>query len=127
MREVPLLPLAFRVRWQGSVLCKLFRKYYCLHYSKDFALQAYESLWDDVMKQVLTQTSPSLLGISISTISYMLSTATLLNTNNAKRLELDDELAASLQEVVAGYTELDAAMFSSDEIDTLTGVLSCNN
>lgn len=79
------------------------------------------------MKQVLTQTSPSLLGISISTISYMLSTATLLNTNNAKRLELDDELAASLQEVVAGYTELDAAMFSSDEIDTLTGVLSCNN
>ena len=75
------------------------------------------------MKQILTQTSPSLLGIGISTISYMLSTATLSNTNNAKSLELDDELAASLREAVAGYTELDAATFSSDEIDALTAVL----
>jgi hypothetical protein len=75
------------------------------------------------MKQILTQTSPSLLSTGISAVSYMLSAVTLSNTNNAKILELDDELAASLREAAAGHTELDAATFSSDEIDALTGAL----
>jgi len=53
----------------------------------------------------------------------MLSAAALSNTNQVKILELDDELASSLREAVTGHTELDAATFSSDEIDVLTGVL----
>ena len=36
-----------------------------------------------------------------------------------------DELA-SLREAVTGHTELDAATFSSDEIDVLTRVLECS-
>lgn len=86
--------------------------------------QAYEALWDDVTKQILSQTSPSLLNNSLATLSHMMSTTTLSNTNVAKALELDDELAGALREVVAGQDELDAYTFSADEIDSLTATLS---
>lgn len=88
----------------------------------DSFCQAYETLWEDVTKQILTQTAPTLLNSALSTMSYMLSATLLSNTNNAKLLELDDELAGNLRDAVSGHAELDTATFSSEEVETLTGL-----
>jgi len=85
--------------------------------------QAYETLWDDVTKQILTQTSQAILSSAISSLMHMLQTATLANTNVSKFIELEDELASSLHEAVAGRDELDAVTFSEDEVDKLAAVL----
>lgn len=85
-------------------------------------IKAYEILWDDLSKQILTQSSPAVLNSAFSTMSYMLSSVLLSNTNAAKLLELDDELAGSLRGAVAEHAELDTATFSAEEIDNLTAI-----
>lgn len=55
-------------------------------------------------------------------MAYMLSFPLLSNTNRTKLLELDEELASQLQEAVSGHSELDTATFSTEEIETLTGL-----
>jgi cohesin complex subunit SA-1/2 len=44
-----------------------------------------------------------------------MSSTSLSNTNGTKILELEDELASSLRDVVAGRDELEVATFSEDE------------
>jgi len=43
-------------------------------------------------------------------------TTSLSNTNNTKILELEDKLAASLRDAVAGRDELEIASFTEDEV-----------
>lgn len=51
--------------------------------------------------------------------------ATLLaNTNNAKVIELEEELSTSLRDAVAGREELEIASFSEDEVHTLGAIAS---
>ena len=48
-----------------------------------------------------------------------MSVTSLSNTNNAKILELEEELSTSLRDVIAGRDELDIAAFTEDESLTL--------
>ncbi|KAF8314489.1 hypothetical protein DL93DRAFT_2097241 [Clavulina sp. PMI_390] len=85
-------------------------------------MTAYETLWDDITKQIVTQTAPALLSSALSAMSHMLNTPLLSNTNATKLLELDEELAENLREAVTGHAELDTASFSSEEIDSLSAI-----
>lgn len=78
---------------------------------------AYESLWDDIIKQILSQSSLPLLTNALTAVSHLLTiTATPLSTTNGtKILELEEELADALRTVVAGKEELDTATFDEEE------------
>ena len=46
----------------------------------------------------------------------------LSNTNSAKIVELEEELASSLRDAIGGRDELEVATFSDDEAHTLGGI-----
>lgn len=81
--------------------------------------QAYEHLWGDVTKQLLTHSSQTVLVPAVAAIHKFMSVTSLSNTNNAKILELEEELSTSLRDVIAGRDELDIAAFTEDESLTL--------
>ncbi|KAI5121584.1 hypothetical protein M0805_009455 [Coniferiporia weirii] len=85
-------------------------------------IAAYESLWDDVIKQFLTHSSAAVLNNSITTIVHLMSATSLSNTNSTKILELEDELASSLRDAVGGRDELEVATFSDDEAHSLGAI-----
>lgn len=87
-------------------------------------LQAYEGLWDDVIKQFLSHSSPITLSHANATMQHFTSTTLLSNTNNAKVVELEEELSTSLRDAVAGREELEIASFSEDEVHTLGAIAS---
>ena len=87
-------------------------------------MKAYETLWDDVTKQILTQSSPSVLSNALSTALYLLNTTSLANTNATKSLELEEEVSVSLREALSGRDELEVASFSEDEIRVIEAVIS---
>jgi len=89
-----------------------------------FMLQAYEGLWDDVIKQFLSHSSAITLSHANSTMQHLMSAALLANTNNAKVVELEEELSTSLRDAVAGREELEIASFSEDEVHTLGAIAS---
>ena len=78
-------------------------------------LQAYENLWGDVTKQLLTHSSQIVLVPAVAAIQKFMSVTSLSNTNNAKILELEEELSTSLRDAIAGREELDMAAFTEDE------------
>lgn len=78
-------------------------------------LQAYEHLWGDVAKQFLTHSSQIVLVPAAAAIQKFMSVTSLSNTNNAKILELEEELSTSLRDAIAGREELDMAAFTEDE------------
>lgn len=78
-------------------------------------LQAYEHLWDDVTKQLLTHSSQTVLVPAVAAIQKFMNVTSLSNTNNAKILELEEELSTSLRDAIAGREELDIAAFTEDE------------
>lgn len=78
-------------------------------------LQAYEHLWGDVTKQLLTHSSQTVLVPAAAAIQKFVSITSLSNTNNAKVLELEEELSTSLRDAIAGREELDVAAFTEDE------------
>lgn len=53
---------------------------------------------------------------------HLMNVSSLSNTNSTKILELEDELASSLRDVVAGRDELDMASFTEDEVLSLTAI-----
>ena len=55
------------------------------------------------------------LSNSITSIRHLLGATSLSNTNSSKILELEDELASSLRDAIAGRDELEVASFSDDE------------
>ncbi|KAK7021888.1 cohesin complex subunit [Paramarasmius palmivorus] len=63
---------------------------------------AYSALWSDVSKQLLTHSSPYVLTTAVHTITYLLANTSLANINSEQILELEDELATSLRDAVAG-------------------------
>ena len=88
------------------------------------AAQSYTSLWDDITKQFLSHSSPTVLTNAVSTIRYMMDTTSLSNTNSTKVLELEDELSNSLRETISGRDELEVASFDEDEVLALSAVCS---
>ncbi|KAH7106865.1 hypothetical protein BKA62DRAFT_631828 [Auriculariales sp. MPI-PUGE-AT-0066] len=85
-------------------------------------VSAYETLWDDVNKQFLTTSNPSVLSHAMDTIRHLQSATSLSNTNSLKILELEDELSSSLRDTVAGRDELEITTFSDDEVHALTAI-----
>jgi cohesin complex subunit SA-1/2 len=87
-------------------------------------LQAYEGLWDDVIKQFNSHSSPITLIHANATMQHLMSATLLSNTNNSKVVELEEELSTSLRDAVAGREELEIASFSEDEVHTLGAIAS---
>jgi cohesin complex subunit SA-1/2 len=52
----------------------------------------------------------------VAAIRYLMDAKSLSNTNNTKVLELEDKLATSLRDAVAGRDELEIASFTEDEV-----------
>jgi cohesin complex subunit SA-1/2 len=52
---------------------------------------------------------------AVAAIQKFMSVTSLSNTNNAKILELEEELSTSLRDAIAGRDELDIAAFTEDE------------
>jgi cohesin complex subunit SA-1/2 len=81
-------------------------------------------LWDDVIKQFMSHSSPITLSHANVTMQHFLSATLLSNTNSAKLVELEDELSTSLRDAVAGREELEVASFSEDEVHVLGAIAS---
>ncbi|KAF8607344.1 hypothetical protein BDV93DRAFT_488383 [Ceratobasidium sp. AG-I] len=81
---------------------------------------AYEQLWNDVTKQFMSHSSPTVLRHAVATIQHFSQTTSLANTNATKIIELEDELAASVRELLAGREELDIVTFTEDEVHSLS-------
>ncbi|TFY80258.1 hypothetical protein EWM64_g3756 [Hericium alpestre] len=79
-------------------------------------IPAYSNLWDDVLKQFSTHSSLTVLSNAVATIRHFMDASSLSNTNSTKIVELEDELAASLREAIAGRDELEFASFTEDEV-----------
>ncbi|KAN0139259.1 hypothetical protein V8E53_002760 [Lactarius tabidus] len=77
---------------------------------------AYASLWDDIAKQFTSHSSPVVLSHAVAAIRHLMDATSLSNTNNTKILELEDKLATSLRDAVAGRDELEIASFTEDEV-----------
>ncbi|KIJ37056.1 hypothetical protein M422DRAFT_61048 [Sphaerobolus stellatus SS14] len=85
-------------------------------------IPAYEGLWDDVIKQFTSHSSPITLSHATATIQHLASVTILANANTTKMLELEEELSTSLRDVVAGREELEIAGFSEDEVHKLGAI-----
>ncbi|KAG8699732.1 hypothetical protein FRC08_005131 [Ceratobasidium sp. 394] len=81
---------------------------------------AYEQLWNDVTKQFMSHSSPTVLRHAVATIQHFSQTTSLANTNATKIIELEDELATSVRELLAGREELDIVTFTEDEVHALS-------
>jgi len=78
--------------------------------------QAYNTLWDDIIKQFMSHTSVTVLSHAIGAIRHLIDATSLSNANNAKILELEDELAGSLRDTVGGRDEIEVATLAEDEV-----------
>ncbi|PSR72770.1 hypothetical protein PHLCEN_2v11369 [Hermanssonia centrifuga] len=85
-------------------------------------ISAYATLWDDIIKQFTSHSTPILLTNAVATIRFMLDATSLANTNSTKILELEEELSTSLRDTIRGRDELELASFSEDEILALAAI-----
>ena len=79
-------------------------------------------LWDDVIKQFLTHSATRTAVHAVATISYMINATALSATNAAKIAELEEGIANSLRDAIAGSEELEVASFSEDQTRTLASI-----
>ncbi|KAJ6612818.1 hypothetical protein B0H10DRAFT_2051218 [Mycena sp. CBHHK59/15] len=82
-------------------------------------LTGYASFWDDITKQFLSHSSPSVLGAAVGAIMHLMAATSLSNANSTKILELEDELSSALRDAVAGREEIEIAGFNEDEVIAL--------
>lgn len=68
----------------------------------------------------MSHSSPTVLRHAVATIQHLSQTTSLANTNATKIIELEDELAASVRELLAGREELDIVTFTEDEVHSLS-------
>ncbi|KAJ7064577.1 hypothetical protein C8F01DRAFT_1354031, partial [Mycena amicta] len=69
-------------------------------------LTGYASLWDDIMKQFLSHSDPTVLGVAAKAMIYLYlfsqAATSLSNINSTKILEFEDELSSALRDAVFG-------------------------
>ncbi|KAJ7057080.1 hypothetical protein C8F01DRAFT_992238, partial [Mycena amicta] len=85
-------------------------------------LTGYASLWDDIMKQFLSHSDPTVLDVAAEAMIYLFCATSLSNTNSTKILELEDELSSALRDAVSGRDEIDIAGFDEDEMIALGAI-----
>lgn len=76
-------------------------------------VSAYESLWDDVSKQLLKHSSADVIDAAVSAIRLLLATTSLSTRNEAKALELEESLAEALADST-GLVDLEMGSFEDD-------------
>lgn len=94
-------------------------------------LTAYETLWDDVNKQFMNHSSPTVIRRAVGTIGHMLSTTSLQNTNKKKMGDLEEELGSAIRERVGdrakvgsgGRRALETTTLDEEEIRVLNTML----
>lgn len=70
-------------------------------------------------KQILTQSSPSVISSALSTMIYLVQGTALSSTNSTKISELEDELTSSLRDIVSNREEIETSSFHEDEVALL--------
>ncbi|WVQ70491.1 hypothetical protein IAR50_000010 [Cryptococcus sp. DSM 104548] len=79
---------------------------------------AYESLWDDITKQFLHHTSPTVLTPAIQAINKLNANSSLANVNEAKLGELQEALFAGLRDVI-GSEDVALVTLEDDQVGQL--------
>ncbi|KAK6906813.1 hypothetical protein I203_100800 [Kwoniella mangroviensis CBS 8507] len=74
--------------------------------------KAYETLWDDVTKQFLHHTDPSVLESAIKAVNHLTTNAPMATSNTTKLNELQESLFASLRDEIGSD---DVALLSLEE------------
>ncbi|KAJ7216553.1 hypothetical protein GGX14DRAFT_441986 [Mycena pura] len=85
-------------------------------------ITGYASLWDDITKQFLSHSEPSVLNVAIQALMHLMAATSLSNTNSTKIIELEDELSSTLRDAVAGRDEIEVAGFDEDEVIALAAL-----
>ncbi|GAA5939798.1 hypothetical protein JCM10213_007796 [Rhodosporidiobolus nylandii] len=86
---------------------------------------AYESLWDDIMKQFLKHTSSAVLDQAALTFVHFLSLTNLSATNSSKLSELEDQLVTSLRTLTSSAGEdVESATLGDDEVLALAACVA---
>ncbi|CAK5263770.1 unnamed protein product, partial [Mycena citricolor] len=85
-------------------------------------ITSYAALWDDMIKQFLSHSSPTVLNVAVQSLMYLMTATSLSNTNNTKILELEDELSSALHAAVGGRDEIEVATFDEDEVIALAAL-----
>ncbi|OXG45753.1 cohesin complex subunit SA-1/2 [Cryptococcus neoformans Bt120] len=83
---------------------------------------AYESLWDDISKQFLKYTSPTILTASISAIGHLVANSSLSSINEAKLSELQESLFASLRDAI-GSEDVALVTLDDEQISHLEAIM----
>ncbi|WRT70504.1 uncharacterized protein IL334_007502 [Kwoniella shivajii] len=82
---------------------------------------AYDTLWDDVTKQFLQHTDPSVLESAIKAINHLSSNASMAAANSTKLTELQETLFASLRDEI-GSDEVALLSLEEESIDKLEAI-----
>ncbi|GAA5954369.1 hypothetical protein JCM3765_004438 [Sporobolomyces pararoseus] len=84
---------------------------------------AYETLWDDVKKQLLKHTDSDVLDQAVRTIAHFLEATDLSTENQLKMPELEEALLAALRQCVDDK-DIESATFEEDEIHNLAACVA---
>ncbi|GAA5932633.1 cohesin subunit IRR1 [Sporobolomyces koalae] len=84
---------------------------------------AYDTLWQDIKKQFLTQTDSDVLDQAVQTISHCLGAAELSTENQGRFAELEEALLIALRDCVADK-DIESADFQEDELQNLTACVA---
>lgn len=84
-------------------------------------IPAYETLWDDISKQLITHPSPMVTRRAIGSLKHMIATGSLQNVNNKKISELEEDIAKDLRKAskMKSKTSLETVTLSDDDVELL--------
>jgi cohesin complex subunit SA-1/2 len=85
--------------------------------------QAYENLWDDINKQFLQNTLPSVLTSAIRAINHLTLNTSMQTTNNTKLSELQESLFSSLRETLGDDTDIFSMSLEEDRLAAVEAAL----
>lgn len=83
--------------------------------------QAYDSLWDDIIKQFLQHTDQTVLTSAIQAINELTLNTSLANNNTAKLNELTETLFTSLRDAINGQ-DVSSMSIDDEEIETIQAI-----
>lgn len=84
-------------------------------------LPAYETLWDDISKQLMTHPSPTVTRRAIGALKHLTAAGSLQNVNNKKISELEEDLARDLRKAskMKSRASLETATLDEDDVELL--------
>lgn len=107
----------------GFPLCYFPLKNLASNISPRWKIQAYELLWDDLIKLFLKNSDPSVLAATLKSIVHLNGTEVLANTNSAKMAELEEAIFSAFRTLVIGRN-VDTSTFDEDAVIALDAACS---